>query len=466
SDQAEEGPTNYALMAYSSSSSDSKVSNDSTCSKSCLETIEVLKSHNEQLLKDLKKSQLIALAYKTDKLEFASESLDKLIKCQIVDSYKKGLGYNAVPPPYTGNFMPLTPDLSFTGLEEFTSEHVVIKHVVKNSEAKTSESKPKAIRKNNAHSTLKRPIHKNTTFKNININQRGKNLNTTRLKAVVNAIKGNTVNVVKASACWIWKPKTKVFDHGNPQIDLQDQGVIDSGCLRYITRNMSYLTEYEEIDGGYGAFGGNPKGRKITGIARTPQQNRVAERRNRTLIEAAKTMLADSKLPTTFWVEAVNTACYVQNRVFSESTPNVVGSGSDWLFHIDALTRIMNYEPIVADPKSSHDDESKPSSDDEKKVDEDIRKDSESIDPEKEDNANNTNSINNVSSTVNAASTNEVNDVDENINIKLLFDQKMSALEDYRTFEFSNDDGAEADMNNLDIIIQVSSILTTRIHNC
>ncbi|GJV42227.1 ribonuclease H-like domain-containing protein [Tanacetum coccineum] len=50
-------------------------------------------------------------------------------------------------------------------------------------------------------------------------------------------------------------------------------------------------------------------------IARTPQQNGVAERRNRTLIEAARTMLADFKLPTTFWAEAVNTACYVQNRV-------------------------------------------------------------------------------------------------------------------------------------------------------
>ncbi|GJZ99640.1 putative ribonuclease H-like domain-containing protein [Tanacetum coccineum] len=50
-------------------------------------------------------------------------------------------------------------------------------------------------------------------------------------------------------------------------------------------------------------------------VARTPQQNRVAERKNRTLIEAARTMLADSKLPTTFWVEVVNTACYVQNRV-------------------------------------------------------------------------------------------------------------------------------------------------------
>ncbi|GJR36317.1 putative ribonuclease H-like domain-containing protein [Tanacetum coccineum] len=50
-------------------------------------------------------------------------------------------------------------------------------------------------------------------------------------------------------------------------------------------------------------------------VARTPQPNGVAERRNRTLIEAAKTMLVDFKLPTTFWAEAVNTACYVLNKV-------------------------------------------------------------------------------------------------------------------------------------------------------
>ena len=55
--------------------------------------------------------------------------------------------------------------------------------------------------------------------------------------------------------------------------------------------------------------------RREFSVARTPQQNGVAERKNRTLIEAARTMLAESKLPTTFWAEAVNTACYVQNRV-------------------------------------------------------------------------------------------------------------------------------------------------------
>nr|GEW34818.1 hypothetical protein [Tanacetum cinerariifolium] len=57
-------------------------------------------------------------------------------------------------------------------------------------------------------------------------------------------------------------------------------------------------------------------------IIRTPQQNGVAEKRNRTLIEAARTMLADTKLPVTFWVEAVNTACYVQNRVLVNMSHN------------------------------------------------------------------------------------------------------------------------------------------------
>ncbi|GKD10465.1 hypothetical protein Tco_1190150, partial [Tanacetum coccineum] len=51
---------------------------------------------------------------------------------------------------------------------------------------------------------------------------------------------------------------------GNLQMDLQDQGVIDSGCSRHMTRNMSYFTNFEEIDGGYVAFGGNPKGGEIT----------------------------------------------------------------------------------------------------------------------------------------------------------------------------------------------------------
>nr|GEW81651.1 hypothetical protein [Tanacetum cinerariifolium] len=160
---------------------------------------------------------------------------------------------------------------------------------------------------------------------------------------------------------------------------------------------------------------------------------------------------------------------------FSESTPNVVGSGPDWLFDIDALTNTMNYEQIVAgtqsndfaDPKSSHNDGSKPSSDDGNKVDEDSSRKSECNDQEKEDNVNSTNNVNNVSSIVNAAGTNEVNVVERKVSIELPFDPNMPALEDVSIFNFLNDDeddGAMADMNNLDTTIQVSPILNTRIH--
>ncbi|GJY81495.1 putative ribonuclease H-like domain-containing protein, partial [Tanacetum coccineum] len=77
--------------------------------------------------------------------------------------------------------------------------------------------------------------------------------------------------------------------------------------------------------------------------AKTPQQNGVAERKNRTLIKAARTMLADSFLPNTFLAEAVSTACYVLNRV----------EGPNWLFDLDYLTDSMNYQPITTENKSN-----------------------------------------------------------------------------------------------------------------
>ncbi|GJZ74646.1 uncharacterized mitochondrial protein-like protein [Tanacetum coccineum] len=231
-----------------------------------------------------------------------------------------------------------------------------------------------------AHLTFKRPIHKNTTFKNSNFNQRvntvkDKNVNTVRPKAVVNVVKGNNVNVVKALACWVWKPKTKVLDHGNPQMDLQDQGVIDSGCSRHMTGNMSYLTNYEEIDGGYVAFGGNPKGGKIT--RKGTQSNDF------------------------IGTKASDNAC--QTRKETELVKDYI-----------LLPLWTADPPFSQDPKSSHDDGSKPSSDDE----------------------------------------NKVNVVIGKTSIELPFDPNMPALEDYSIFDSSRDDEVKANMHNLDTTIQ------------
>nr|GEX32105.1 ribonuclease H-like domain-containing protein [Tanacetum cinerariifolium] len=64
-------------------------------------------------------------------------------------------------------------------------------------------------------------------------------------------------------------PKKNLTIHlcvkGNPQQALQHIGVIDSGCPRHMTRTMSYLSDFKELNRGYVAFGGNPKGGKITG---------------------------------------------------------------------------------------------------------------------------------------------------------------------------------------------------------
>ncbi|GJZ85442.1 hypothetical protein Tco_0650781 [Tanacetum coccineum] len=269
------------------------------------------------------------------------------------------------------------------------------------------------------HSTVKRHIHKNTTFENSNINQRGKNLNTARPKALVNVVKGNNVNAVKASACWVWKLKTKVLDHvskhNNASITLKKFDYIDA-------QGRSKKFDGKADEGFFVGYSLNSKAFRVFN---------------------SRTRIVEENL----------------HIRFSKSTPNVVGSGPDWLFDIDALTRTMNYEPIVVDLKSSHDDGSKPSSDDGKKVDEDPRKYSECNDQEKEDNVNSTNNVN-------AASINEVNVVGGKTSIELPVDPNMPALEDYSIFDFTRDDeddGVEADMNNLDTTIQVSPILTTRI---
>ncbi|GJR01005.1 putative ribonuclease H-like domain-containing protein [Tanacetum coccineum] len=633
SDQAEEGP-NFALLAFSSSNPDSEVSNDSNFSKSCLKTIKSLKYQNDQLLKDLKKSELMVLGYKTalksvdEKLKFyktnksiyledikvliveihigeitigelrkkleivqkekdviqlnvekfkhASKSLNKLIKCQIVDNYKKGLcyeNYNLDIPPYIGNFMPPTPDLSFTSLDEFVNEPVVKKCKAMSSEeepkgnpqmdlqdqrmddmllleetpmeGKSQEKVPLKLlidesqvllrvpRKNNMYSVdLKNIVPKGgltclftkaTSDESKLLHRRLGHLN---FKTMNKLVKGNLVRGLPS----------KLFEN--------DQACV--ACQKEKQHRAS--STKDEIIGILKSF--------ITGIENLVDHKvKVIRCDNRTEFKN-KEMNQFCKMK-----EAVNTACYVQNRVlvvkphnktpyelfhgrtptlsfmrpfryhvtilntidylgkfdgkadegflvgyslnskafrvfnsririveenlhirFSENTPNVVGSGLNFLFDIDALTRTMNYEPIVTGTQSndlagtkasdnagqdrketepsSHDDGSKPSSDDGKKFDEDPRKDSEFNDQEKEDNVNSTNNVN-------ATSTNEVNTVSGKTSIELPFDPNMHALEDYSIFDLSRDDeddGAKADMNNLDTTIQVSHIPTIRIH--
>ncbi|GJW36238.1 putative ribonuclease H-like domain-containing protein [Tanacetum coccineum] len=418
-----------------------------------------------------------------------------------------------------------------------------------------------------AHSPVRRPFNPKSAVKTNNINEKVNtakvnNITTAEPKSVVSTAKGKGEISIKSSACWIWRPTGKVIDHiskdsGSYMLKRFDY-VDPQGRLKHMTGNKSFLTDYQEIDGGFVAFAGSPKGGKITGkgkirtgkldfedvyfvkelkfnlvlftkteclilspnfkllnesqvLLKVPRQDNMcsfdlkdivpsggltclfakaiidesnlwhkrlghinfnnmnklvkgnlvrglplkifendhscvacqkgkqhkgsfAERKNRTLIEATRTMLADSLLPTTFWAKAVNTACYVQNRVlvtkphnktpyellldrppsisfmrpfgcpvtilntlvplgkfdrkadegflvgysinskafrvfntrtrkvvenlhikFLENKPNVAGSGPEWLFDIDSLTKSMNYEPVTAGNQTNSD---------------------------------------------------------------------------------------------------------------
>nr|GEV30510.1 putative ribonuclease H-like domain-containing protein [Tanacetum cinerariifolium] len=179
-------------------------------------------------------------------------------------------------------------------------------------------------------------------------------------------------------------PILKTFINGlKNQLNLKVKVIRSDNGTEFKNSNLNQFCGLKEI-------------KKEFSVPRTPRQNGIAERKNMTLIEAAKTMLADSLLSILFWAEAVNTACYVQNRVLVTKphnktpyellhgrTPSIgfmrpfscpvtilntldplgkfqgkvdeeflvgysVCTGLTWLFDIDSLTRTMNYQPVTA----------------------------------------------------------------------------------------------------------------------
>nr|GEV86917.1 ribonuclease H-like domain-containing protein [Tanacetum cinerariifolium] len=222
--QAEEEPTNYALMAF---------------------------------------------------LSLSSSSDNKFPPSPIYDRYQSGNGYHVVPPPYRGTFMPPRPDLVFhnapndveTDHHAFNVKHSPTKHDqdlspthrpsapiiedwVSDSEDEsgprhhiipvtTVVPKTSVTRPTQAKTIVTRT--NSSPIRHINCSPSPKASNFT---PKVTAVKGLMVNATQ----------------GNPQHALKDKGVIDSGCSTHMIRNMSYLFDFEELNGGYVAFGGNPKG--------------------------------------------------------------------------------------------------------------------------------------------------------------------------------------------------------------
>ncbi|GJR23389.1 hypothetical protein Tco_0971916 [Tanacetum coccineum] len=129
-----------------------------------------------------------------------------------------------------------------------------------------------------------RPVNTATHTNRVNVSKLRTNafhtvngVNTAR-QTIVSVVKGNEVTAVKASAGCVWRPKmidlnnvskdnsrSWVSKRGNPQQALKNKGIFDSGCSRHMTWNKDFLIDYQDIDGGFVAFGGSARGGKITG---------------------------------------------------------------------------------------------------------------------------------------------------------------------------------------------------------
>nr|GEW48551.1 hypothetical protein [Tanacetum cinerariifolium] len=438
---------------------------------------------------------------------------------------KTCVGYHAVPPLYTGKFMLAKPDLILADVDEYVvSETITSVPAVAIHEAKTSESKPKPVSE---------PIIEDWVF---NIEDE----NETETKSKQRKPSFTKIEFVKSNEQMKYPREfVKQEEHnrqakhprknsqsprGNLQLELLEKGVIDSGCSRHMTGNMSYLSKYEEIYGGYVAFGRDPKGGKITGKGKistggltclfakaTLDESNLWHRRlvhiNFKTMNKLNNMFKlyetldplskfDGKADDGFFIGyPMNSKTFRvfnnRNRIveetlhitFLENKPNIAGSGPTWLFNIDTLTKSMNYKPIVAGNQSNGSASKARVETVPDKVyillplwTQDLLLSSSSKDSlgdrfkpsgeeEKKDaNVNSTNNINIVSPTANATSTKD-NAVDENIVYECADDLNMPNLEE---IVYSDDDdkyvGAEADMTNLDTNFPISPIPTTRIH--
>ncbi|GJW35900.1 putative ribonuclease H-like domain-containing protein [Tanacetum coccineum] len=148
------------------------------------------------------------------------------------DRFSKADGYHAVPPPITRNFLTLRVDISFAGLDKYAIRKKI-------TESKTTD------------------------------------LNTKTSKTVDDeddVFEVQTVSPVKTNEI-LKQLKLELIKLGNPEILLQDHAVVDSGCSSHMTGNKAYLSDYEDYNIGFVAFGSDPKRGKITGKGKSRTAN-------------------------------------------------------------------------------------------------------------------------------------------------------------------------------------------------
>nr|GEU85445.1 hypothetical protein [Tanacetum cinerariifolium] len=340
-----------------------------------------------------------------------------------------------------------------------------------------NDAKPNSNVFHTSHSPVRRHINQKSAGKTNNVNKIVNSAmvnNTARTKAVVSAAEGNRENAIKSSACWVWRPTGNVINHISKDsgsymlkrfnyVDLQgrlksDQGIFDSGCSRHITGNKSFLTDYQEIDGGFVTFRGSSKGGKITRKGKT--RTMKLDFKDVYFVKELKfnlfsvSQMCDKKNSVLF----TETECLVlspnfkllnesqvllkvprKNNMYGFDLKNIVPSGGsdpEWLFDIDSLTKSMNYELVTT--------------------------------------GNQTNGNAGIETNVNAGQAGQEKASNHkyillNINTASPIPDypSMPSLEENGIFDDAYDDrevGAEADITNLKLLTVASPIPTTRVH--
>nr|GEY61141.1 ribonuclease H-like domain-containing protein [Tanacetum cinerariifolium] len=329
------------------------------------------------------------------------------------DRYKLGEGYHAVPPPYTGTFMPQKPDLVFHNastvnanilnvlnvkpsptkpnkdlsqsnrpsapiIEDWVlTQKMNLKHYARMThphphryvvptavltrsrlvpltvaksvtsafpQAKVQYQRPTKLGVSKAHLPIRRPINLRPSPTNSNFHQQATTVKATQKLMEDMLLLVEIQEVVRSQAkmcdkknsvlftdteCIVMSSDFKLSNENhvllrvlkeNNMYNVDLKNIVRSGDLTYLFAKAT-LDESNLWHKRLGHINFKTMDKLVKGIkrefsvARTPQKNRIAERKNRTLTKAARTMLADSLLPILFWAEAVSTACYVQNRV-------------------------------------------------------------------------------------------------------------------------------------------------------
>ncbi|GJR56897.1 hypothetical protein Tco_1499059 [Tanacetum coccineum] len=152
---------------------------------------------------------------------------------QTNDRFKKDNGYHAVPSPLTGNYMPPLADLSFAGLDDYVYRPTTNKTSASVSQVEASITPPS-----------------NTKWSG---------------RVPVSTAKQSSLRATSSTSTFRPVNTATHTNRGNPQQALKNKGIFDSGCSRHMTGNKDFLTDYQELDGGFVAFGGSARGGKITG---------------------------------------------------------------------------------------------------------------------------------------------------------------------------------------------------------